>query len=68
MIKSFKIFENYENKEIILNRLSEQFDSEFIDEYYEEHFKMDAEEIVSLWPNIIWQHIDDDEYIYIKFN
>lgn len=63
MIKSFKIFENYDDKNRILDELSEQFDSEFINEYYEEHFKMEAEEIISLWPNIIWQHIDDDKYI-----
>lgn len=63
MIKSFKIFENYDNQRIILNDLSSQFDSDFINEYYDEHFKMNAEEIIELWPSSIWQHIDDDDYI-----
>lgn len=63
MIKSFKIFENYDNKDRILKQLEEQFDSDFIDEYYDEHFKMGAEEIISLWPSIVWKHIDDDKYI-----
>lgn len=63
MIRNFKIFEDYKRSRKIKDKLSKQFDEEFVDEFWEEHFMRDAKEIIELWPSSIWQHIDDDEYI-----
>ena len=60
MIKSFKIFERYHNPS---KELVDQFDDEFIDEYFDKHCLMDAEQIIDLWPSSIWQFIDDNKYI-----
>jgi hypothetical protein len=57
MIKKFKLFENIENK------LSIQFSDNFIEKYFDNNFLMSVREIIELWPNYIWRHVDDDEYI-----
>ena len=57
MIKYFKLFENIENK------LSIQFSDNFIEKYFDNNFLMSVREIIELWPNYIWRHVDDDEYI-----
>lgn len=63
MIKKFKIFESLYHINNILDELVEQFDNEFVDEFWEDNFKESAREIINLWPNTIWRHIDDDSYI-----
>jgi len=60
MIKKFKLFENVENMQI---KLINQFDDNFIDKYFDDNFLEDAEEIISLWPNTIWNFVNDDEYV-----
>lgn len=60
MIKKFKIFESYSDIE---RELVNQFDDDFINEYFDEHFLRTADEIIELWPNSIWKFVDDDKYI-----
>jgi len=43
--------------------LTQQFDEEFIEKFFKEHMKIDAEEICELWPSRIWYFVDDDRYI-----
>lgn len=62
MIKTFKIFEDWKDRDI-KNKLAEQFDEDFVDEYWEEHFMRDAKDIIETWPRTIWKFIDDDKYI-----
>lgn len=60
MIKNFKIFESYWDT---VKELSEQFDEDFIDKYFDEHCLRTADEIIELWPTSIWKFVDDDKYI-----
>lgn len=62
MIKYFKFFENY-NERRISSQLVEQFDDDFIEEWFKENHMMDAEEIIDLWPSTIFRFIDDDRYV-----
>ena len=62
MIKKFKIFERLkygdDKKELI-----EQLDENDIDYFYNKNHRMDADEIISNWPDSIWDHIDDNSFI-----
>jgi hypothetical protein len=58
MITKFKLYESVDTSDLV-----EQFDEEFVNEYFDEHFKMNAQEIIELWPNTGWKFIDDDEYV-----
>lgn len=60
MIKKFKLFESIYTT---IDELSQQFDDDFIDEFFDEHCSMTAQEIIELWPNSIWKFINDDEYV-----
>lgn len=62
MIKKFKIFERLkygdDKKELI-----EQLDEDDIDYFYNKNHRMDADEIISIWPDSIWDHIDNNSFI-----
>lgn len=62
MIKKFKIFERLkygdDKKELI-----EQLDENDIDYFYNKNHRMDADEIISNWPDSIWDHIDSNIFI-----
>lgn len=66
MIKSFKIFEknNWQDQNKILSKLTDQFDTEFIEDYHEEHIAYnDAENIISIYPSYMWDNFDDERFI-----
>lgn len=59
MIKKFKIFEKYTSS----SDLVDQFDDDFIDEWYDENYNIDAEEIASMSTiQTILDCFDDNEY------
>lgn len=61
MITKFKIFEGYGNS--TAEELVDQFDSSFIEEWYDEHYNIDADEIIGMSSarNIL-NAFDEDEY------
>ena len=62
MITRFKIFERQSYE--IYGELVDNFDDDFIEEYYDKNLAYDdIEEILGLWPNIIWNHVDDDAFV-----
>lgn len=64
MIVKFKLFESKVEDEI-----EQQFGEDFITEYFDKNLaEDDAEQIISLWPQTAWDHIDDDEFVndYIR--
>ncbi len=60
MITNFKLFENLatEAKDLI-----EQLDETDIDNIYNKNHKMCADDILSNWPDSIWNFIDDEKFI-----
>lgn len=60
MIKKFKLFENYDS---VSQKLVDQFDEEFVESYFLEHFDLEAYDIIDRYPYMIWNHIDDDDYV-----
>jgi hypothetical protein len=64
MIKKFKLFESRNNsRNQILNKLISQLDDNFIEKYYEENYKYDINDILSMYPAIIWKCIDNKKYV-----
>lgn len=60
MIKSFKIFENYGST---ANTLADQFDSDYVEEWYKENNSYDVSEIISMSSTRdILNCFDDQEY------
>jgi hypothetical protein len=61
MIIQFKIFERwaYEAKKKLATQLSEKF----ITKYYDKNYQITAQEIIELWPKIIWEFFDDEKFI-----
>lgn len=45
------------------DELINQLDDSFVEEYYDDNANHDVEEIIELWPNIVWQHIDDESFV-----
>lgn len=45
------------------DELINQLDDSFVEEYYDDNANHDVEEIIKLWPNIVWQHIDDESFV-----
>lgn len=61
-MKYIKIYEKW-NSDLAIE-LVDELDYDTVESYYDEHGAYDdVEEIVSLWPSIIWNHIDDDKYV-----
>jgi len=62
MITKFKIFEG--NKvDDVAQELVEKFSQDEIDEYYDENYSIDIEEVVEYCPHLVEQNIDDDEFV-----
>lgn len=61
MIKKFKMFENYGSR--TKNDILKEFEYDYIDEYFMENYNIDVEEIISIWPQIIENHIDDKGFV-----
>jgi len=62
MITKFKLFER--NSYEIYGDLVNYLDDDFIEKYYNEKLAYDdVEEIISLWPNLIWNNIDDEGFV-----
>ena len=59
MITKFKLFERAEST----SELIDEFDDNYIEEYFDENFGMSASEIVELWPNTISRLVDEEEFI-----
>jgi len=63
MIVKFKLFENSQ-QESLEDKLEEQLGEEFIEEYYDDNLaEEDVKEIIIMWPSIVWDNIDDDDYV-----
>jgi len=70
-MKYIKKFENFvENKtwskiyENASDDLIDELSDDTIEEYYDKHYTNDdVEELVSLWPDLIWRHIDDESFV-----
>lgn len=45
------------------DELINQLDDSFVEEYYDDNANHDVEEIIKFWPNIVWQHIDDESFV-----
>ena len=60
-MKYLKLYEKWNQKlaEELVNDLSQST----IEEYYDEHYGHDVEEIVGLYPSIVWDHIDDKRFV-----
>ena len=60
MIQKFRLFEMLTgHEESLIYQLSE----DDVDYFYNKNFKMDADEIISNWPDDIWDFIDDKRYL-----
>lgn len=60
MIKKFRIFENYSTYESATKELVKQLDSSFVEEYYDKNLAYtDIDDILEIYPSIIWNHVDD---------
>jgi len=60
-MKYLKLYEEYSKIfESVESDLVDELDDNFIEEYFDEHLANDDfDEIINLWPSIIWNHIDD---------
>lgn len=59
MIKSFKIFERYSSN----NELTDQFDDDYVDKWYEKNNSIDESEVISMAStDKILDYFDDDQY------
>ena len=64
MIRVFKLFEKWTKEQYNLEKELVKFlDESVVEEYYEENSGFDIEEVVSLWPDLVWNNIDDDKYV-----
>jgi hypothetical protein len=59
MITKFKLFERAEST----SELIDEFDDNYIEEYFDENFGMSAKEIVEYWPSTISRLVDEEEFI-----
>jgi len=58
-MKYLKLFESYGSGPE--TELIDQLDDSIVEEYFDEHLKNeDFNDIISLWPSAIWNHIDDE--------
>lgn len=68
MIKKFKNFksklvlENVTSYEIALD-LADDLDEDTIDTYYDKYFDMSVEDILDLYPQLAFEHIDDERFV-----
>lgn len=59
MITNFKLFEGYNfSKELI-----DYLDDNYIEEYFDDKYDIDIEEIAEMWPQILYNHVNDERFI-----
>ena len=59
MITNFKLFEKYNfSKELI-----DYLDDNYIEEYFDDKYDIDIEEIAGMWPQILYNHVNDERFI-----
>ena len=64
MIKRFKLFEKWSHEQYDLEEELVKFlDESVVEEYYEEHSGFDIQEAIYIWPDLVWNNIDDDKYV-----
>lgn len=61
-ITKFKIFESFDSYNTKVNLIN-SLDQDIIDEFWEEYCSRDVEEIIELWPNCVFRHIDDERFV-----
>jgi hypothetical protein len=57
-IKRYKLFES-----ATFEDLADELSQDIIDEYYDENYSIDIEEIIENFTSLIWNNIDDDRFV-----
>ena len=58
-LKKFKLLESWKDDDALFDQL----DDDDIEEAFDRNYNTDSDEIISNFPDLIWDHIDDERYV-----